>query len=79
MQRDGQGKTVIPEISRSELLHLMYEWMIGPNAERDRAILARRLFDGITYEKLAEEFDLSVRHTKKIVYDAERKIFKHIP
>lgn len=79
MQRDGQGKAVIPEISRSELLRLMYEWMIGPNAERDRAILARRLFDGITYERLAEEFDLSVRHTKKIVYDAESRIFRHIP
>ncbi len=79
MQRNRQGKAVITEISRSELLHLMYEWMIGPNAERDRAILARRLFDGITYERLAEEFDLSVRHTKKIVYDAENKIFRHIP
>jgi hypothetical protein len=47
--------------------------------EMSRAERARRLFDGITYEKLAEEFDLSVRHTKKIVYDAERKLFKHIP
>lgn len=79
MQRNRKGKAVIPEISRSEILQLMYEWMIGPNAERDRAILSRRLFDGITYERLAEEFDLSVRHTKKIVYDAENKLFRHIP
>lgn len=52
--------------------------MIGPNAERDRAILSRRLFDGITYERLAEEFSLSVRHTKTIVYEAEEKIFRHV-
>ena len=69
----------LPDYSRSDIEHLMHEWMIGPTAERDRAILSRRLFDGITYERLAEEFDLSVRHTKKIVYDAENKIFRHIP
>ena len=69
----------LPDLSRSDIEQLMYEWMIGPNAERDRAILCRRLFDGITYERLAEEFSLSVRHTKTIVYDAEEKIFRHIP
>ena len=35
--------------------------------ERNRAILCRRLIDGIHFEKLAEEFDLSVRQTKNIV------------
>ena len=69
----------LPDLSRSDIEQLMHEWMIGPNAERDRAILARRLFDGITYEKLAEEFDLSVRCTKMIVYKAQNRIFKHIP
>ena len=28
-------------------------------------------------ERLAEEFDLSVRHTKTIVYECEKKIFSH--
>ncbi len=68
----------LPDLSRSDIEQLMYEWMIGPNAERDRAILSRRLFDGITYERLAEEFSLSVRHTKTIVYEAEEKIFRHV-
>lgn len=68
----------LPDLSRSDIEQLMYEWMIGPNAGRDRAILARRLFDGITYERLAEEFGLSVRHTKTIVYEAEEKIFRHV-
>lgn len=48
------------------------------HSERDRAILKRRLIDGICYEPLAEEFDLSVRHIKKIVYTQEEKIFKHL-
>lgn len=67
------------DLSRSDIEGLMREWLIGRNAERDRAILARRLFDGITFERLAEEFDLSVRQTKQIVYDAENRIFRHAP
>lgn len=69
----------IPDLSRSDIESLMHEWLIGKNAERDRKILSRRLFDGITFEKLAEEFDLSVRCTKQIVYKAQNRIFKHIP
>lgn len=69
---------IIPELCRSDIEKLMHEWMIGPNAERDRAILARRMFDGITYERLAEEFDISVRSAKTIVYKGQSRIFKHL-
>lgn len=69
---------MMPEISRSQIEELLFEWIIGKNAERDRAILRRRLYDGITYERLAEEFGLSVRCTKSIVYKAQEKIFKHV-
>lgn len=70
---------MIPEnVSKSELDSLITEWIIGKNAERDRAILRRRLFDGITFEKLSEEFGLSVRQTKAIVYKCEEKVFKHL-
>lgn len=44
--------------------------------ERNRAILYRRLVDGICFEPLAEEFDLSVRQTKNIV-KAGLKILKN--
>ena len=71
--------TDFPDLGRSEIDLLIQEWILGRNAERDRAILRRRLFDGITYERLAEEFDLSVRCTKQIVYKGQNKIFKHIP
>ena len=66
------------DISRSELEYLIDEWIVGRNAQRDRAILRRRLIDGIIYDRLAEEFDLSVRHIKKIVYKGEDKIFAHV-
>lgn len=45
------------------------------HSERDRAMLKRRLIDGICFEPLAEEFDLSVRHCKSIVYQAQEILF----
>ncbi len=51
-------------ISNTELSRLIDEWVRG---ERDRAIMKRRLIDGICFEPLAEEFELSVTHTWKIV------------
>lgn len=71
--------TIPDGLSRSQLDALISEWILGRNAQRDRAILRRRLFDGITYERLAEEFDLSVRATKEIIYKGQERIFKHIP
>lgn len=62
------------DLSRSEVERLIDEWIFS---ERDRAILRRRLLDGVIYDKLAEEFDLSVRHVKKIVYKGEDRIFAH--
>jgi len=63
------------ELSRSEVERLIDEWIFN---QRDRNILKRRLLDGICYEPLAEEFDLSVRQIKNIVYKSEIRIFKHI-
>lgn len=40
--------------------------------------MKRRLLDGITYDRLAEEFDLSVRQVKNIVYKGENRIFAHM-
>ena len=44
--------------------------------QRNRAIISRRLLDGICYEPLAEEFDLSVRQVKNIVYKCEAILFR---
>ena len=66
------------KLSRSEIESLIDEWIIGRNAQRDRQIIKRRLIDGICFEPLAEEFELSVRQVKNIVYKTERIIFSHI-
>lgn len=66
------------DISRTAIEAAISEYIIGKNAERDRKIMKRRLIDGICYEPLAEEFGLSVRHIKTIVYKHEYTIFKHL-
>lgn len=49
---------------RSEWERTIDEWVFN---ERSRQILKRRLLDGITLERLAEEFDISVAQTKRII------------
>ena len=63
------------DLSRSEISALIDEWIFN---ERDRKILKRRLLDGICYEPLAEEFNLSVTQIKDIVYRSQRALFKRI-
>lgn len=62
-------------IPRSEWEKMIDEWIF---CERDRAILKRRLLDGICYEPLAEEFEMSTRQVKRIVYRLQNQLFKHI-
>jgi DNA-directed RNA polymerase specialized sigma subunit len=60
--------------SRSEVEFAINQYIIGKNAERDRKIMLRRLIDGITFESLAEEFDISDSQVKRIVYKCERRL-----
>ena len=64
------------DLSASDVERRIDDWIIGRHAERNRKILRRRLIDGICYEPLAEEFDMSVRQIKNIVYAGENRIFK---
>lgn len=70
-------KHEIPNLSRTKIDAMIDEYIIGKNAERDRAIVKRRLLDGICYEPLAEEFDMSVRQVKNIVYKAVKRLLEH--
>ena len=63
------------EYTNSQICSLIDEYI---HNARDRAILKRRLIDGICYEPLAEEFDMSVRQMKAIVYKAQARLFKHL-
>jgi DNA-directed RNA polymerase specialized sigma24 family protein len=66
------------DLSRSEWEKLIDEWIVGRNAERNRKMLKRRLLDGITYERLAEEFDMSTQNVCSIIYKCQDKVFKHL-
>ena len=46
-------------------------------SERDRKMIKRKILDDITFEALAEEFDLSVQRTKAIVYDASTRLLRY--
>lgn len=63
------------DYSNTQIATLIDEYV---HSERDRKLLKRRLVDGILYEKLAEEFDLSVRQTKAIVYRLQERVFRHL-
>jgi hypothetical protein len=65
----------LEDVGNSELSILIDEWI---HSERDRAIMKRRLIDGICFEPLAEEFGLSVRRIKTIVYKGEDRLFRHM-
>lgn len=48
------------------------------HSERDRDILKRRLIDGLSHDELSNEFHLSSRQIKNIVYKKQEIIFKHL-
>lgn len=69
----------LEEYSRSEIEHAIDEWVIlNRHSERNRKILKRYMLDGICFESLAEEFDMSVRQIKNIVYKSQEQLFKHL-
>ena len=60
---------------RGEIEAVIDQWRFN---ERDRALLNRRLLDGILFDPHAEEFGLSVYQTKSIVYKGTERIIKHL-
>jgi AraC-like DNA-binding protein len=53
--------------SNDEIRAVIDNYVRGRNAERNRQLLKRRLIDGITLERLAEEFGMSVTQIKDII------------
>ena len=63
------------EYTNSQIRELIAEHI---HSERDRKILERRLIDGVTFEKLAEEQELSVSQVKRIIWKGSEIIFRHL-
>lgn len=62
-------------ITNSQIDHLINEYI---HNQKYREVLHLRLVDGLTYEKIADKMDMSVRQIKNIVYKAEAKLFNHL-
>lgn len=63
------------EYTNSRIRELIAEHI---HSERDRRILERRLIDGITFERLAEENELSVSQVKRIIWKKSEIVFRHM-
>ena len=63
------------DLSKSQIDFLIEEWIFN---SRNREILRDRLFDGLTFEQLAEKHGLSVRQTKNIVYKSMEKLISRL-
>lgn len=60
------------QYSNSRLREIVEEYI---HNERDRKILIRKYCDSLTFERLAEEFDISVSQVKRIIYKHSFTIF----
>lgn len=65
-------------IKRTTIEAVVNEYVVGFKATRNRKLLILRWCDGLTYEELAEKMDMSVSQVKKITYDYEKVLCKHL-
>lgn len=66
------------KITADDISKVIDSYIVGRYAARNRAILKSRFIDGLTYEQLAEMYDLSVSHIKNIVYKNEYTIYDNL-
>lgn len=62
-------------LSRSQIENLIYEWIFN---KKHRDILIDRLLDGLTYQQIAEKYDISIQQAQNIIYKTQDKLFKHL-
>lgn len=63
------------EYTNSSVARIIDEYI---HSERDRAIIKRRLIDGVSIERLAEEFDRSPRAMQRRVAKLQAAVFLHM-
>lgn len=63
------------EYSNSRVREIIAEYI---HDEKHRRLMERRLIDNVTIERLAEEFDLSVSQTKRIIWKNSKIVFRHL-
>lgn len=59
---------------KSELEHLIEEWVVGRNARRNKKIIRDKLIHGMTIPQVAAKYKLSETRTKTVIRTFRRKI-----
>ena len=65
----------LENISNSDIERAIDEYV---HNQRNRAILKRRLIYGICFEPLSEEFGLSTRQIKRIIYKEQDRLLSKL-
>ena len=69
MKIEGLGK------SRTEWNQIIDDWIFS---EIDRFILKRRLLDGLCFQQVPDDVNLSIEQVKKRYYKAQKELFTHV-
>jgi DNA-directed RNA polymerase sigma subunit (sigma70/sigma32) len=62
-------------LARSEWEMLINEWILN---EKERAIMKRKLLDGLTFDELSKEFNYSIQNVQRIYYARLEKLCSKI-
>lgn len=68
---------MIRKYSKSQLLELIEEWVLGLNADRNKRIIKDKLIEGLTISKIAEKYDLSETRVKTVIRTFKRTVEAH--
>lgn len=63
------------EYTNTQISNIIDEYI---HSERDRRVLKSRYIDGLTYERLSEKYDLSVKQIRNIILKSEATLFRHL-
>ena len=63
------------DLSRTRLERLIYDHVFSKNG---RKMLRLFWFDGVSYEAIAEELDISVSTVKREVFECEKCVIRHM-
>lgn len=65
----------VKDYSADHISAVIDQWI---KSARNRAIMKSKLIDGLTFEQVAEEYKLSDRYVKTLIYSLEMQVFEHL-
>ena len=69
----------IKQYTYPELEESIDKWIVCiRHADRNRQILKLSMLDGVTYERIAEKYNLTPRQVANIIYRCRNMLFKHL-